>query len=121
MGMLRNKVAVITGASSGIGRAAALLFSPEGAAVVLNARGEAGLDAVADQIRSSGGSVRVVAGDAGHPETHGEMVACAVASFGGLDIAFNNAATIGPVKPLGDVTHAEWQETLAATLTSAFP
>lgn len=120
MGMLRNKVAIITGASSGIGRAAALLFSAEGAAVVVNARGKAGLDAVADQIRSSGGSVRVVAGDAGHPETHEEMVACAVASFGGLDIAFNNAATIGPVKPLADVTHAEWQETLATTLTSAF-
>jgi NAD(P)-dependent dehydrogenase (short-subunit alcohol dehydrogenase family) len=118
--MLENKVAIITGASSGIGRAAALLFSAEGAAVVLNARGKAALETVADDIRAKGGRVRIVAGDASRPETHEELVADAVASFGGLDIAFNNAATIGPIKPLADIAVSEWQDTIAATLTSAF-
>lgn len=120
MGMLQNKVAIITGASSGIGRATALLFSAEGADVVLNARGRAALDRVAEQIRDLGGRARVVVGDASQPETHAEMVADALGSFGGLDIAFNNAASIGPIKPLADVTVMEWQETLATTLTSAF-
>ena len=120
MGMLENKVAIITGASSGIGRAAALLFSAEGAAVVLNARGKAALETVAEEIRAAGGRVRIVVGDASLPETHEELVADAVSSFGGLDIAFNNAATIGPIKPLADVAVSEWQETLAATLTAAF-
>ncbi|PWE54117.1 short-chain dehydrogenase [Metarhizobium album] len=120
MGMLENKVAIITGASSGIGRAAALLFSAEGAAVVLNARGKAALETVSEEIRAAGGRVRIVVGDASLPETHEELVADAVSSFGGLDIAFNNAATIGPIKPLADVAVSEWQETLATTLTSAF-
>lgn len=120
MGMLDNKVAIITGASSGIGRAAALLFSAEGAAVVLNARGKAALETVAEEIRAAGGRVRIVVGGASLPETHEELVADAVSSFGGLDIAFNNAATIGPIKPLADVAVSEWQETLATTLTSAF-
>jgi NAD(P)-dependent dehydrogenase (short-subunit alcohol dehydrogenase family) len=120
MGMLQDRVAIITGASSGIGRAAAMLFSAEGAAVVLNARGEAGLKDVADAVRGHGGHVQVVVGDVGRPEVHEQLVASAVRSFGGLDIAFNNAAMVGPIRPLADVTVAEWHETLAVNLTSAF-
>lgn len=120
MGMLQDKVAIITGASSGIGRAAALLFSAEGAAVVLNARNAAALEEVAELVRVQGGRARAVAGDVSRPETHQELVASAVETFGGLDIAFNNAATTGPIKPLADVDVEEWQETVATTLTSAF-
>jgi NAD(P)-dependent dehydrogenase (short-subunit alcohol dehydrogenase family) len=120
VGVLQGKVAVITGASSGIGRAAALLFSAEGAAVVLNARGEAALQDVAERVRAGGGDVRVVAGDATQEETHEALVAEASRSFGGLDIAFNNAGAVGAVKPLADITASEWQATLAANLTSAF-
>lgn len=120
MELLKNKVAIITGASSGIGRAAALLFSSEGAAVVLNARGKAALEGVAEEIRARGGKVRTVTGDVSHPETHEALVAEAVEAFGGLDIAFNNAGTVGPVKPLADVAVTEWQATLAVNLTSAF-
>lgn len=120
MGMLQNKVAIITGASSGIGRAAALIFSAEGAAVVLNARGEAALEDVAESIRAQGGRVRTVAGNVSLPETHENLISDAIGSFGGLDIAFNNAATVGPIKPLADVDVEEWQETVATTLTSAF-
>lgn len=120
MGMLQGKVAVITGASSGIGRAAAMLFSAEGAAVILNARGQRALEDVASAIRAQGGKVRLVVGDVSRPETHDELVAEAVRSFGGVDIAFKNAAIVGPIKPLADVTVTEWQETIAANLTSAF-
>lgn len=120
MRMLQDKVAIVTGASSGIGRAAALLFSAEGAAVVLNARGADALEEVAGLVRARGGRAHAVAGDVSRPETHEELVASAVRSFGGLDIAFNNAATVGPIKPLADVGVDEWQETVATTLTSAF-
>jgi NAD(P)-dependent dehydrogenase (short-subunit alcohol dehydrogenase family) len=118
--MLENKVAIITGASSGIGRAAALLFSAEGAAVVLNARGEKGLQEVAEEIRFAGGQVSTISGDVKLMTTHERLVREAEKVFGGVDIAFNNAATIGPVKPLADVAYLEWEDTVAATLTSAF-
>lgn len=120
MGMLQGKVAIITGASSGIGRAAAMLFSAEGAAVILNARGRPALAAVADAINGQGGKARIVVGDISQPETHEELVADAVSAFGGLDIAFNNAATVGPLRPLAEISAAEWQQTVAANLTSAF-
>lgn len=120
MGLLQDKVAIITGASSGIGRAAAMLFAAEGAAVVLNARGRAGLEETADAIRHAGGTAHIVAGDVGLPETHEQLVSDAVRMFGGIDIAFNNAAMVGPIKPVGDVTLSEWQQTLTTNLTSAF-
>ncbi|WP_160010913.1 SDR family oxidoreductase [Rhizobium sp. 18055] len=120
MGMLKDKVAIVTGASSGIGRAAAMLFGAEGAAIILNARGRPGLEEVADAIRARGGRAHVVAGDVSLPETHDELVADAIRLFGGLDIAFNNAAVVGPIRPLVEVALSEWQETLATNLTSAF-
>lgn len=120
MGILDNKVAIITGASSGIGRAAALLFAAEGAAVVLNARGPAALEAVADDIKARGGKVSLVVGDVGEAACQEALVEEAVSAFGGLDIAFNNAGTVGAFKPLADLTPDEWQATLTTNLTSAF-
>lgn len=120
MGLLQDKVVIITGASSGIGRAAALSFSAEGAAVVLNARGESALEDVASRIRDLGGTARTVAGDASQPETHRRLIAEAVREFGGLDVAFNNAGATGPIAPLTDISFADWQTTIAANLHSAF-
>ncbi|MCQ4166671.1 SDR family oxidoreductase [Tahibacter harae] len=120
MSMLSGKVALVTGASSGIGRAVALLFAAQGAAVVLTARREAQLDAVASAIRNAGGRAHVSAGDISRAETHERLVAVALREFGGLDIAVNNAGTVGPLKPLAEITPEDWQQTLATNLTAAF-
>lgn len=118
--MLTNKVAIVTGASSGIGRAAALLFAQEGAAVVANARGEAALQKLVSEIEEAGGRAVAVAGDVADEETHRTVLEAALGRFGGLDIALNNAGTVGPYKPLGEVTAEEWQHTMTMNLTSAF-
>ncbi|EBV3600224.1 short-chain dehydrogenase, partial [Salmonella enterica subsp. enterica serovar Virchow] len=120
MAMLDGKVAIITGASLGIGQATAALFAREGAALVLNARGAPALEATADALRLQGARVRTVAGDAGQAQTHARLVAEAEASFGGLDIAFNNAGTVGAMKPLAEIEPGEWQTTLAGNLTAAY-
>ncbi|MCK8782215.1 SDR family oxidoreductase [Rhizobium sp. NTR19] len=118
--MLEGKVAIVTGASSGIGRATALLFAREGAAVVVNARGEEALNALAAEIEANRGKVVAVAGDVGNEDTHKRMVDAAINQFGGLDMAFNNAGAVGPYKPLAEVTLPEWQQTITTNLTSAF-
>jgi NAD(P)-dependent dehydrogenase (short-subunit alcohol dehydrogenase family) len=120
MTALEDKVAIVTGASSGIGRSTALMFAAQGAAVRLTARRRARLDEVADAVRGNGGRAQVVVGDIGHPETHEQLVEIAVREFGGLDVAINNAGTVGPLKPLAEITPEEWQETLATNLTAAF-
>ncbi|OKO81678.1 SDR family oxidoreductase [Bradyrhizobium sp. AS23.2] len=120
MGLLNNKTAIITGASSGIGKAAALLFAAEGASLVLNARGHQALQEVADRIQGSGGTARIVPGDTALPDTHERLVTEAGKSFGGLDIAFSNAGTVGTMGPLADIQIADWEKTIATNLTSAF-
>ena len=120
MGILQDKVAIISGASSGIGRSAALLFAAEGACVVLNARGKAALEDVAKRIQETGGRAHLVAGDVSLAETHEQLVTEAVQVFGGLDIAFNNAGTVGALKPVAELESEEWIQTIATNLNGAF-
>lgn len=120
MPVLQNQVAIITGASAGIGRATARLFAAEGAAVVLNARTESPLLQLAAEIRGNGGAARVVSGDVALPQVHEQLVRVALEDFGGLDIAVNNVGTAGPFKALADLSDAEWRHVLDANLTAAF-
>ena len=92
---LEGKVALITGASSGIGRATALALASSGARLVLGARREAEGRAVAEEIQSAGGEARFRRTDVTSPADLSDLVGFAVESFGGLDIAFNNAGTAG--------------------------
>lgn len=120
MTRLTDKVAIITGASSGIGRAAALLFARQGAKLVLSARGAERLEAVAQEIRREGGAAIAIAGDVSDEAHHKALVETAQTRFGGLDVAFNNAGTTGPVGPLPELSAAEWQAVLSINLTSGF-
>ncbi|MCD4514108.1 SDR family oxidoreductase [Brucella pseudogrignonensis] len=120
MSSLKDKVAIIIGASSGIGRATAMLFAAQGAAIVLNARNEAGLVPAAKAIKELGGEAYYVAGDASRAETHEKLIAVAQNEFGRLDIAFNNAGTVGPIGPMTEASLDDWNKVIAGNLTSAF-
>ncbi|PYB74237.1 SDR family oxidoreductase [Rhizobium wuzhouense] len=120
MNSLNGKVAIITGASSGIGLATARLFAECGAAVVLNARGVGALDDVASQIRRSGGRAVTVPGDVAQTETHTKMVEAALGHFGRLDIAINNAGTVGKIASLAELDTETWHDVINVNLTSAF-
>src|SRR5205085_2181220 len=96
-GLLPGRTVLVTGASSGIGEAAARLFAQEGAAVVLMARREERLTALAQEIEASGGQVAISAGDVTRADDVERAVAVAVDRFGGLNGAFNNAGYAGSV------------------------
>ena len=117
---LEGKVAIITGASSGIGRTTAKLFAREGAKVVVAARREAELAILVAEIVADGGEAIAFAGDVQSEEFAKSLVALTVKSFGKLDIAFNNAGTLGAMGPISEISEKGWSETLAINLTSAF-
>jgi short chain dehydrogenase len=120
MTTLADKVAIVTGASSGIGHATARLFAREGARLVVTARRRAELDALVTSIEEEGGHAIAVAGDIRDETLAKLLVETAVGRFGGLDVAFNNAGSTGEMAPVPDLSIAGWGATLETNLTSAF-
>jgi NAD(P)-dependent dehydrogenase (short-subunit alcohol dehydrogenase family) len=118
--LLEGKVAIVTGASSGIGRAAAKRFASAGAAVVVNAGRAELLDQLVTEIRAGGGRAVVVVGDVANEQTHHACVDAARKEFGSLDVALNNAGLVGATKPLANIEPQEWADVIAVNLTSAF-
>jgi len=117
---LNGKNAIVTGASSGIGRATAKLFARQGARLVLAARGAPALEALAKEIRAEGGQAVALAGDVRDEAFARALVDKAETQFGGLDIAFNNVGLVGEMGPITELELASWTEVMETNLTSAY-
>jgi NAD(P)-dependent dehydrogenase (short-subunit alcohol dehydrogenase family) len=120
MRRLSDKVAIVTGASAGIGRSTAKLFAAEGARLVVGARRKDELDRLVAEIRAADGEAVALAGDVRSEDYAKALVALAVERYGRLDIAFNNAGTIGEAGPSTNVSEAGWNDAIAINLTGAF-
>ena len=109
---LEGKVAVITGAASGMGRAMALLFSAEGAKVVAADWHQGSLDAVVAEIKAAGGHVVGVQGDVSKRADAEAIIDGAVAAFGRVDVLCNNAGVMDVNAGVGEVDDATWDRVL---------
>lgn len=120
MSQFENKVALVTGAGSGMGRATAVLLAQRGAAVTVVGRREQKLAEVIEEITANGGRAIAVTGDVSKPEDVERAVTRTVEEFGALHYAVNNAGVAGNFTPLVDMTPEEWQRTVDIDLNSLF-
>ena len=118
--MLKNKVALVTGGSSGIGRAVALVWAREGARVVVSDMNPQGGEETAALVRAQGGEALFVAADVGQPADGARLVERTVAHFGRLDVACNNAGIGGPSAPTADYPLDGWAQVLNINLSGVF-
>ena len=119
MGSLSNKVAIVTGASTGIGHSIAQAFAAEGAKVVLAARRREKLETLAEEIKRAGGTALVVQTDVTSEEDVIELFRATVKQYDRVDILVNNAGTaVG--KPTDELTLAEWRKVIDCNVTGAF-
>jgi NAD(P)-dependent dehydrogenase (short-subunit alcohol dehydrogenase family) len=117
---LEGKVAVVIGASRGIGRAIALRFAQAGAKVVVSSRKLEGVQAVADEIEAAGGEALALQAHVGRSDDVTALVAQTVETFGRLDVAVNNAATNPHFGPLLAADEGQWDKTLDVNLKGVF-
>jgi len=117
---LKDKVAVVTGAGTGLGQAIALRFALEGAAVVVNGRRPGPIRAVAHEIRAAGGRAEAVRADLTRAADVDALLARALDAFGRVNVLVNNAGMMASRTTAGDCSEADWQATLDGNLTTVF-
>src|SRR5688572_17735458 len=120
VGLLTDRVAIVTGASKGIGRVASELFAREGARVVCAARSADLLRETVASITGAGGAAIAIVADLGREEDVRALIAEAVREFGRLDCLVNNAGDGGPTAPIQDYSFDDWMYTIASCLTSSY-
>lgn len=123
MKTLENKVAIVTGAASGIGKETALLFAKEGAKVLVSDIDTDDGQDVVKQIKNNGGEASFFKADVSKPEEQEALVEAAMEKYGALHITFNNAGIVGPVGPVGpvaDIPIEEWDKVISVNLSSVF-
>ena len=118
--MLKNKVALVTGASSGIGRAVAMVWAREGARVVVSDMNRIGGEETVAMVRAKGGDAIFLAADVGQPKDAQSLVEQTVAHFGRLDVACNNAGIGGPSAPIADYPLDGWAQVININLSGVF-
>ncbi|MGM0506632.1 MAG: SDR family NAD(P)-dependent oxidoreductase [Bacteroidota bacterium] len=120
MDSLKNKVAIITGAASGIGKATALLFAAEGGKVIVSDIDEEGGASVVDEIKKNGGEAIFVRADTSSESDNKALVEKSVEAFGTLDVAVNNAGIGGPLAKTADYPSDGWQKVIDINLSGVF-
>jgi NAD(P)-dependent dehydrogenase (short-subunit alcohol dehydrogenase family) len=114
---LNGKIAIVTGAASGIGKAIAELYGKEGAKVIVSDINLKGAEAVASGINGSGGTAKALKTNVGNAKDIDEMIEAAVREFGTLDILVNNAGIMDSFEPVGDIDDEKWERILNINTT----
>jgi len=120
MKLLENKVAIITGAGSGIGKAISLLYANEGAKIIVSDINEKGGNETVSEIKAKGGEAIFVKADTSKVDDNKNVVDQAVKQFGGLHLAVNNAGIGGPLSPTGEYPVDGWDKVIAINLSGVF-
>lgn len=118
--MLTDKIALVTGAGAGIGRAVARSLAGAGATVVVTGRSEGPLDTLVEEITAAGGSAWAATLDVTDPAAHANVVAAIEQRHGRLDIAVNNAGVTIPATPTAELTDAQWEFVRGVDLDGVF-
>ena len=120
MALLEGKVAIITGASKGVGRALSLCFAREGASIICAARSTDLLHETATMVEKAGGRALPITCDAAKEDDVNRMIAAGVQAFGKITTLINNAGDGGPTKPVEEYTMDDWLYTIHSCLTSSY-